>query len=383
MANVLTNLAADIYKAADVVGRELVGLIPSTTINSSDSERAAKGGTIRSHFTRTPTVNSTFAPSMTIPEGTDQTVDNKVLTINNFASVQIPWTGEDIKHVRNGSGFETIYGDQIKQAMRVIANTIEAYVGIVVKNGSSRAIGTAGTTPFASNHDVMAQVRQILVDNGCPATDGQISMVLNTSAGTKMRNLTQLQKANEAGGSDLLRQGVLLDLQGLMIKESAGIASHTKGTGASYVTSGSTAVGVEDIALVTGSGTVLAGDVVTFAADANNKYIVGTGVAAAGTISLNEPGARAVIATANAMTIGDSYAANVAFHKSAVEVVVRAPAMPEGGDAAIDRMLVQDPFSGLVFEIAAYNGYMKKMIEVRCMYDAKVWKPQHVATLLG
>ena len=383
MANILTNLAADIYKAADTVGREMVGFIPSSTINSSDTLRAAKGDTVRSHFTRTPTVNTSFAPSMTIPEGTDQTVDNKTMSINNFASVQIPWTGEDVKHVKNGAGFETIYGDQIKQAMRAIANTIEAYVAIIVKNGSSRAIGTAGTTPFASNHDVMAQVRQILVDNGCPATDGMLSMVLNTSAGTKMRNLTQLQKASEAGGSDLLRQGVLLDLQGLMIKESAGIASHTKGTGASYVTSGSTAVGVKDIALITGTGTVLDGDVVTFAADANNKYVVGTGVAAPGTISLNDPGALVVIATSNNMTVGNSYAANMAFHKSAVEVVVRAPAMPEGGDSAIDVMLVQDPWSGLVFEIAAYNGYMKKMIEVRCLYDAKVWKPQHVATLLG
>lgn len=383
MANILTNLAADIYKAADTVGREMVGFIPSSTINSSDTLRAAKGDIVRSHFTRTPTVNTSFAPSMTIPEGTDQTVDNKTMSINNFASVQIPWTGEDVKHVKNGAGFETIYGDQIKQAMRAIANTIEAYVAIIVKNGSSRAIGTAGTTPFASNHDVMAQVRQILVDNGCPATDGMLSMVLNTSAGTKMRNLVQLQKANESGSTDLLRQGMLLDLQGLMIKESAGVANHTKGTGASYVTSGSTAIGVKDIALVTGTGTVLAGDVVTFAADSTNKYVVGTGVAAPGTISLNDPGALVVIATSNNMTVGNSYAANVAFHKSAVEVVVRAPAMPEGGDSAIDVMLVQDPWSGLVFEIAAYNGYMKKMIEVRCLYDAKVWKPQHVATLLG
>jgi hypothetical protein len=56
-------------------------------------------------------------------------------------------------------------------------------------------------------------------------------------------------------------------------------------------------VGVTDIALVTGTGTVLAGDVVTFAADSNNKYVVGTGVAAPGTISLNAPGAQVVIAT--------------------------------------------------------------------------------------
>ena len=52
MSNVLTNLAADLYKAADIVGREQVGLIPSVTINA-DTERVAKGDTVRSHFTRT------------------------------------------------------------------------------------------------------------------------------------------------------------------------------------------------------------------------------------------------------------------------------------------------------------------------------------------
>ena len=100
MSNTLTDLAADLYKAADVVGRELVGLIPSVTVNAGAQE-AAKGDNVRSHFTRTPTVNNSFAPSMTIPEGTDQTVDNKVLQLNQYASVQIPWTGEDIKHVNN------------------------------------------------------------------------------------------------------------------------------------------------------------------------------------------------------------------------------------------------------------------------------------------
>lgn len=383
MANVLTNLAADIYKAADVVGRELVGFVPSSTLNTDATLRAAKGDTVRSHFTRTPTVNTSFAPSMTIPEGTDQTVDNKTMTVDNYASVQIPWTGEEIKHVNNGSGFETIYGDQIKQAMRVIVNTIESGVGVAAKNGASRAFGTAGTTPFGSNFNDIAEVRQILVDNGMPTDDGQASLILNTLAGTKLRNLAQLQKANEAGGTDLLRQGTLLDLQGLMLKESAGVAAHTKGTGASFVTSGSTAVGGTSIALVTGTGTVLAGDVVTFAADTTNKYVVGTGTSGPGTIALNDPGARIVIPTANALTVGNNYTGNVAFHRTAIEVAVRAPEMPMDGDAAVDAMVVQDPFSGLVFEIAVYKGYQKAMIEVRCLWGVKVWKPNHVALLLG
>jgi hypothetical protein len=388
MSNTLTNLAADIYKAADTIGRELVGIIPSVTINGDASTRAAKGDTVRSHFTRTPTVSSSFAPAMTIPEGTDQTVDNKTLSVDTYASVQIPWTGEDIKHVNNGSGFETIYGDQIKQAMRAIANTIESYLWGVTYKGASRAFGTAGTTPFASNFDSIAEVRQILVDNGAPTNDGQLSLIVNSSAGTKLRNLASLQQVNTSGNDTLLRQGTLLDLQGFMLKESAGISTHTKGAGTGYDANQGAGFVVGDTSIILDGGTVnttgiKAGDVVTFAGDAN-KYVVMTGTTATGaTIVLNGPGLRATLADTVEMTIGDSYTGNVALHKAAVELVVRPPALPNGGDAAVDTMTIQDPWSGLVFEIAVYKGYMKTMIEVRCLYGAKVWKPEFVASLLG
>lgn len=385
MANVLTDLAADIYKAADIVGREQVGFIPSVTINAG-TERAAFGDTVRSHFTRKSTVNTSYTPSMTIPEGTDQTVDNKTMTIDQVANVQIPWTGEDIKHVQNGSGYETIYGDQIAQAMRGITNAIEAYAGGVIYKGASRAVGAAGTTPFGSNFDVVAEARQILVDNGMPQ-DGQASLVLGTPAGTKLRNLAQLQKANESGSAELLRRGTLLDLQGLMLKESVlGVATHTKGTGTLYDANGGEPVGETSVVLdggTAGASGILAGDVVTFAGD-TNKYVVKTGLAgAAGTMVLNETGLREALADTVEMTIGNSYAANVAFHRAAVELVVRPPEQPFGGDAAVDRMTIQDPFSGLVFEIAVYKGYGKMMIDVTSFYAVKAWKPDFIATVMG
>lgn len=383
MSNVLTNLAADIYKAADMVGRELVGIIPSITVNGDATTRAAKGDTIRSFATRAVTVNSSFAPAMTIPEGTDQTVDSKTMTVDTYASVQIPWTGEDMKHVNNGSGFETIYGDQVRQAFRAITNTIESAVWTAGRAGASRAIGTAGTTPFASNHDVLADLRKMLSDNGCPM-DGACTLVMNTSAGAAMRKLTLLQKANEAGGTELLRQGTLLDLQGIMVKESAAPVSVTAGTGASYTSdTAGYAVGATSITLITGTGTVLAGDVVTFAGD-TNKYVVATGVTAPGVLVLAAPGLKvALAASAVAMTVGATATANLAFHRSAIELGIRAPAMPSGGDAAVDVMVVQDPWSGLVFEIAAYKGYMKSMFDVRCIYGTKVWKTNNVHQLLG
>lgn len=380
MANVLTNLAADIYKAADVVGRELVGFIPAVTVNGDAVTRVAKGDTVRSHFTRTPTVSTTFAPAMTIPEGTDQTVDNKTMSVDTYATVQIPWTGEDMKHVNNGSGFETIYGDQIRQAMRAICNTIELSLFTTAYQGASRATGTAGTTPFASTIDVVADVRKILVDNGCPM-DGNVSLVMNTAAGAAMRKLTNLYKVNEAGGSDMLRQGVLLDLQGLMLRESAQISQVTKGTGAGYLLNGALAVGATTITVDTGSNTILAGDIVTFAGT-TDKYVVNTALSG-GSFTIGAPGSLAVEADNDAVTVGNNYTPNMAFHKSAIELAMRPPAMPMGGDAAVDLMTIQDPFSGLVFEIAAYKGYQKAMFEVRCLYGSKAWKSNHIATVLG
>lgn len=388
MSNVLTDLAADLYKSADVVGRELVGLIPSVTVNAG-AEQVAKGDTVRSHFTRTPTVNSSFAPSMTIPEGTDQTVDNKALQLNQYASVQIPWTGEDIKHVNNGSGFETVYGDQILQAMRAITNTIETYLAGIIYKGASRAVGTAGTTPFASNFDLIAELRQILVDNGSPMDDGRSSLVISSTAGTKLRNLANLQKVNESGNDSLLRRGALLDLQGFMMKESAGIGIHTKGTGTAYdINNGSgEAVGQTTLTLdggTTGANGILAGDIVTFASDTVNSYVVKSGrLTASGDIVINDPGLRVAVADAVEMTIGNSYTYNLGFHQSAIELATRPVAVPNGGDAATERMIVQDTFSGLAFEISVYKGYKKAMFEIGLLYDAIVWKPQHVAILRG
>jgi len=386
MANVLTDLAADIYKAADVVGRELVGFIPASTINANGSERAAKGDVVRASFTREATaVNVT--ESMTIPEGTDQTVDNKTLTISNARAVQIPYTGEDVLHLNNGIGFETVYGDQIAQAMRTLTNEMEADLAEEAYTNASRAFGTAGTTPFGSNFSEIAEVRQILVDNGMPANDGQVSLIVNTLAGTNLRQLAQLQKANEGGGTDLLRQGVLLDLQGMGIRESAQVITHTKGAGTGYDLNGAGAVG--DTTITLDGGTVnttgiKAGDVVTFAGDTVNKYVVGTGLTAAtGDIILNPTGLREAVADAVEMTIGNNYTANIAMHRRAIELAVRAPAVPEGGDTADDALTVQDPTSGLVFEVRVYKGYRKTMIEVAASWGVKAWKGDFIATLMG
>lgn len=383
MANVLTNLAADIFKAADVVGRELVGFIPASTINANGSERVAKGDTVRASFTRAATAVD-VAESMTIPQGTDQTVDNKTLSITKSRAVQIPYTGEDVRHLNNGIGFETVYGDQIAQAMRTLCNEVEADLAVEAYTNASRAHGTAGTTPFANNNHAIAEMRKILVDNGMPSEQDQVSLIMDSSAGASLRKLAALQEVNKSGNDSLLRQGILLDLFGMGIRESAQIQSHTKGTATGLDANGGEAAGETTIALDGGDGgTLLAGDIVTFAGD-SNKYVVNTGfTAAAGNAIIGSPGLQAALATGVEMTIGDSFTANIAMHRKAMELAIRAPAVPEGGDAADDSLIVQDQHSGLVFEVRVYRGYRKSMIEVGVAWGVKAWKPDFIATLLG
>jgi hypothetical protein len=386
MANTLTltGFTELLYQARDMVAAEPCAFVDSVLVNSG-SEGVSINGTVQSFRTAQPTLNTSYTPAMTLPDGDDQTITVDTLTIDQVARVSIPFKGEVWKQIENTAGREAVKNDMFAQAIRKMRNTIEAHVGTVIKNGASRATGTAGTTPFASNHNSINAVRQILVDNGAPVNDGMVSLVVNTAAGTNLRNLTNLYKVNEAGESSLLRRGALQDISGIVIKESAGVASHTKGTGASYLvnqsglTNGSTAITTD-----TGSGTIVAGDILTFASGTGSgyNYVVNSALAS-NVVTLAQPGLKGNIADNNAITVGNDYTGNVAFHKNAVELVMRPPAMPQGGDAAADRMTMVDDKTGLVFEAALYLGYGMNVIELCVFYKAKVWKPEFVATLLG
>lgn len=376
MANVFTNLAGDVYEAAERVGRELVGAVNSVKINSG-AEAAAKGDTVRSAFTRAQTVSTTYSPAMTIPEGTDQTVDNKTMTLDVFANVQIPYTGEDQRHLNNGAGYQTVYGNQIQQAMRAIANKMELDLMAEIGAKAGNAYGVAGTTPFASNQNDLAQLMKLLLDRGCP-DDGLISGIYDTTAAANLQSLANLYKVNEAGGNALLRNGELGQIMNINLKRSGQVARPAVGTGASYLINGALAAGATTIAVDTGSGTILAGDIVAID---GVKYVVATALSG-GSFTI-QSGLVAAVADNLAITVSAISRRNVIIHRDAAELAMRPLANPQGGDAAADMMNVIDPVSGLAFSLAHYKGYHKSMIEVSCLYGVKLWLPDFAAIHLG
>lgn len=367
----------------------MVGFIPAVTRNTS-AERAALNQTILVPIVPAAALADN-TPAVTAPNTGDQVIGNVSMTISKSKHYPVRWNGEEQRGLINAGSYQGILRNEFAQAFRALTNAMETDLFVSAYTGASRAYGTAGVAPFGTAADLSdaAQVRKILDDNGAPQSD--LQMVLGSAAVANLRGKqTILLKANEAGSTALLRQGSISaePLDGFQLHNSNSVTAVTKGTGTSYVTSGSTAPGVSSIALVTGSGTVLAGDVVTFAADTVNKYVVNTGVAAPGTIVIGPPGALVTIATANAMTIGGSYTPNVAFSRSAMQLITRAPALPvdlngRAMDMADDLMQVTDPVSGISFDIAMYRQFLQLVLHVRVAWGTANVKPNHTALLIG
>lgn len=387
MSNVLTGLIPTIYSAMDVVSREQQGFIPAVTLDPG-SARVAVGQSVKAPKTRVATPQD-ITPTMDLTDGSGQTYDNVGITITKAREVPIEWTGEEMLSVNGaeGSGIDVYLRDDFSQAFRALSNEIEADIASLYPK-CSRATGTAGTTPFASGVGDTAQALKILKDNGAPTTD--LQLVMNTMAGANVRTLAQFNKANEAGTMTLREAGTLLDVHGFKLRESAQVKTHTKGTGTSYLVNNASnyAAGSKTLAVDTGSGTIVAGDVLVNSETGrdDNKYIVGTDLSA-GSLAINDPGLLKQWLDNDAVAVGNGYAANMAFARSAIRLATRVPAIPTFGgrqvDAALERMMVTDPVSGITFEISVFGGKNKITIFIGVVWGYELVKPEHTCILMG
>lgn len=379
--NTLTNLIPDAYAALDVVSRELTGFIPSVA-RDSRADMVAVGQTLRSIVAPVNASGADITPQMVVPTAITQSIGNKSLTITKSRFYGFSWSGEDIMAVDKGPGYLTIQQDQIAQALRTAVNEIEADIAAAASAGASRAFGaTADTAPLISD---FSQAKKILDDNGAPGSDRHA--ILSTAGGVAVRGFSNLFKVNEGGDTTLLRQGQLGDLYGFALRESAQVVRPTAGAMTGALVNGALSIGATAVVFDTGTVNttgIVAGDIITFAGD-SNKYVVTTGLAAAsGTITIAAPGLLKAAADNAAITVFGTSSRNCLFSRNAIVLATRLPAIPPQGDMAIDRQVITDPRTGLSFELAMYPGYRMNTYHVSIAYGITVFKPEHLAIIIG
>lgn len=381
MANTLTGLIPTIYHALHVVSREQVGFIPAVTRDAS-AERAALNQTVRSPIGVAGELED-ITPGAQPANSGDTTVDYVDMTITKSKAAPIRWNGEEQLAVGPTGQYNVVLSNQFQDGFRKICNAVERDLAVAAYQAGSRAYGTAGTAPFGTAGDLsdFAGVLRILEDNGAPKSD--LQLVLGSAAMGNLRGKQSvLFKVNEAGSSDMLRDGMTDRVQSFALRNSGQIKVHAKGTGAGYLLNdAASAAGKTIIGADGGTGTILAGDIVTFAGT-SDKYVVNTPLVGS-SFAIGKPGLLVPETDNDAITIGANYTPNVAFSRSAVILAARAPAVPDGGDSADDAMMVTDPVSGLTFEVRVYRQYRQVKYEICLAWGVSGHNSEHIAVLAG
>lgn len=380
MANTLNGIIPTLYEALNTVSREMVGFIPAVR-RDSNAERAAVGQTVRVPLGEAGDLED-ITPGENPANTGDTTVGYTDIKITKARAAPVRWNGEEQRAVGTTGTYNQVLADQFTDAMRKLVNEIEGDLSEAAGSGASRAYGDRAKVPFGVAGDLsdFAGVAKILDDNGTPNVDRQL--VLGSSAMANLRGKQSvLFKVNEAGTNDMLRNGMTDRVQNFALRYSGGIKLHTKGAGSGYVADGGAADGITGIAVKTGTGAILDGDIVTID---GVKYVVGTGITSASDVlGINKPGLRAVISDGGAISVMDDFTPNAAFARNAIVLAARAPAVPEGGDSADDALTITDPITGMTFEVRVYRQYRQVKYEVAMAWGCAVVKPEHVALLIG
>jgi len=222
--NSLDRLIPFLTLAAQQVGRELIGAIPAATMDMT-AESAAYNQEVRVPVT--PKVDAERVVIGVDPVVEGQVFGDVVIKMDKMYRTSFMWDGEE--ELGLGGALNGVRENQIMQGFRTLANQIETDVFAEAINGAEGGnLGVAGTPPFESGDmREFAQLVKMFNDAGSPQYGRQL--VLNTTAAASLRNKPNLWKANEAGETGLLRQGVFANIMGFDIRESGGATQMTIG----------------------------------------------------------------------------------------------------------------------------------------------------------
>lgn len=364
MARSLSPLIPFIHAALKVVAREKNGATKVVSRNSS-AERVAIGGKVTVPVVPTMAARDTQV-SMNQADGENGDVGAIEMAITKSRSVSIYLTGEESLTLQSGGTFSDVRSQSITQAIRTLANEIETDVTSEAVKNATRIVQYSGTGVLKDAVLDSAFARKALVDAGSPLID--MKLVTNSLGGAHVLSNTNLSRANEAGTDAGLRRGDILPINGFSISESGFLNQGANGNAVASTTTAGFAVGSKEIDVTITSGSFVVGDVISFAGDSN---LYNVAAVEANKITLTDGIRVAIPAAATAITTIAKKDPTIFFPSQALVLLCRAPAIPDGGDLAVDRYTIVDPESGITFEAALYLGRKKNEIEISAAWGVK------------
>ena len=387
--NVLTALAPTVVTKFIPILHESNAFLGEVNTNfeaSNGGDAFADTGTTIQIAVSAPVAVTDITPSSINPNLVSLTPTKVPLTLSNFKSARFSITSKDLDAIDRGSDFQNV---EMQEAMRALSYQINSDVS---KNYKSYfgLVGTPGTTPFASTHLLLNNLRQTLNDQFAPPELRRVC-ILDSAAETNLLGVPNISQALQRGNANALTNADLGMLAGFNMKRDSNVPYHTAGTiTTGLIAKASTVQAIGTTAIVcttaasSGACALVVGDILLFAGD-TQTYVVtaaATQASASTDVTVNVyPPKKVALAGSEAVTVKASRRANQAFNSQAATLAMRFPRNPVlAGNVTVP---IRDPISGMPFMLSTMGGYWSGNIEIACLYGTCVQRPECGAVLAG
>ena len=326
-------------------------------------------------------------PGATPPATADSTPTSVPVALDKWKEVPFYLTDKDYLEVASGEdGQPMILPMNASEAVKSLANQVnEDILSLYTKFfGVS---GVAGTTPFGSNTSEATGARKVLNEQLAPMDPRYF--VMDPTAEANALDLRAFQDASFAGSADAIINGTLNRKLGFQFLMHQLIPSHTKGTGTNIQTGTNNAAGATTVGLEQSSstGTLVPGDVITFANHTQTYTVTETAAVTLTTTSQDvgiSPPLQVAVdgsSTEVAVTLTNSHVVNLAYHRDAFAFATR-PLQQSVHPSSIVRTLT-DAMSGLTLRLEVTREHKRDRYSYDILYGCEVVRPELGVRVLG
>lgn len=317
-------------------------------------------------------------PGRQTPETADVAPTTMPVVLDQWKEAPFYLTDDDVMKSISG-----VLPMQASEAIKTIANTVNAHIMSQYK-GFYGFVGTPGTTPFATDTKVAADVRKTLTNQLCPPGDRRL--VLDLDAETNAIVLPLFQQAHQAGTTQTQVEGVIGRKVGFDWYADQQVATHTSTpfTAGAVTANGAHAAGALTVSLnkITNASPLVKGDIITFAGSTQTHVVLADVTLAIGNTNVSiYPGLAKPLTGGEAVTLKPTHVVNMAFHKDAIAFATR-PLMQVSHPAVVTSQSI-DPVTGLSLRLEITREYKRTRFAYDILFGAAIVRRELGCRLAG
>jgi hypothetical protein len=369
MANTLTAIVPKLLASGLLALRENA-IMPRLVNRAYEAQAGQRGSTIDVPIP-SALVSNAVSPGAVPPAGQNMIPTTVPIALDSWQEVPFHLTDKEELEIMDG-----LFPMQASEAIKTLANDIDNDIlsNYVSLYGTAGVANIAGSDhPFATDTSDATEARRLLNTQLAPL-DPRYGVV-DPDAEANALNLRAFQDASWAASPAAIIDGQLNKKLGIQWFMDQNIPTHTAGAGSGYVTNGTQALGATSIILITGSGDVDVGDIVTFAGH-TQQYTVTTAISGPGTLVIS-PGLQEEVLTGVAMTSLGSHTVNLVFHRDCFAYASRPLQMGRSELGVISQSVV-DPISGIALRLEVTHEHKR----MKWSFDA-LWGSACIRPALG